>query len=147
MEGFPCPICASSTRPRNSNCVMWTWNWRRVSTDRALWRKKLPRASHSMGVRKTHRVCAGFSTNAKSPQESSRYEHCSCPSRCPKSPRIHRSRSLLSVHCGDTFRLLCCTSIPRFHRGPLGKAHDQLLDQTPHQETRSNRMLSKERNG
>ena len=36
----------------------------------------------TMRVRKMLRVCAAYSTNAKSPQESSRYEHRACSSRC-----------------------------------------------------------------
>ena len=129
----PFPICASSTKTQSSNCAMWTWNWRRATTDRAPWRQKPPRASRSMRVRKTHRVCAACSTNAKSPQESSRYEHRARPSRCPESSRIHRNRGPVSLHRSDAFRLLRGASIPRLHRCPLGQAHDHLLEQTPHQ--------------
>src|SRR6266446_8759411 len=147
MERFPCPICASSMRPPNSNCVTSTWNWRRVTTDPGLLRKKPPRASRSMGVRKTHRVCGAFSTNVKSPLESSRYEHCPCPSRCSQGVRIHRGRSPLSLHCGHAFRLLCGAPIPRLHHRPLGLQNQHLLEQTSHQKTRPDGMLSKERNG
>src|SRR6266404_5989173 len=147
MERFPCPICASSMRPPNSNCVTSTWNWQRVTTDPGLLRKKPPRASRSMGVRKTHPVCATFSTNAKSPLESSRYEHRTCPSRCPESSRIHGKGGPVSLHRSDAFRLLRVASIPRLHRRPLGQAHDHLLGQTSHQASRPDRMLSKERNG
>src|ERR1700674_430568 len=147
MERFPCPICASSTRARNSNCVTWTWNWPRVITGRVLLRRKPPQASRFMGVRKTHRVCAAFSTNAKSPQESSRYEHRTGPSRCSPSPRLHRAGIAVSLYRGDPFRLLCGASIPRLHLCPLGQAHDHLLEQTSRQETRSDRMFSEERNG
>src|SRR5260370_5961928 len=147
MERFPFPICASSMRPPKPNYVTWTWNSRRATTGRERWRKKHPRASRSTGVRKTHRVCVAFSTNAKSPHESSRYEHRSRPSRCSPSPRLHRGRSPLSLYCGDAFRLFCGTPISCLHRCSLGQAHNYLLEQTSRQETRSDRMLSKERNG
>src|SRR6266851_216098 len=147
MERFPCPICASSMRPPNSNCVTSTWNWRHATTDRARWPKRPPLASRSMGVRKTHPVCAAFSTNAKSPQESSRYEHRTCPSRCPESSRIHRNGGTVSLHRSDAFRLLRVASIPRLYRRPLGLPNQHLLEQASHQETRPDRMLSKERNG
>src|SRR5229473_6371771 len=147
MERFPCPICASSMKLPNSNCVTSTWNWRRVTTDPGLLRKKPPRASRSMGVRKTHRVCGAFSTNVKSPLESSRYEHCPCPSRCSPGARIHRGRSPLSLHCGHAFRLLCGAPIPRLHHRPLGLQNQHLLEQTSHQKTRPDGTLSKERNG
>src|SRR5208283_3548085 len=80
------------------------------TTDLGLWRKKPPQASRSMVVRKTHRVCAAFSTNAKSPHGSSRYEYRPSPSRRSKSPRLHRSGSPLSLHRSDAFRLLCGAS-------------------------------------
>src|SRR5208282_2039908 len=147
MEKFPCPIYASSTRPRNSNSVMWTWNSRRATTDRGLWRRKPPQASRSMGVRKTHRVCAAFSTNAKSPQESSRYEHRTGPSRSSPSPRLHRAGIAVSLYRGDAFRLLHGSPVSRVHRRTLGQAHDHVLEQTSRQETRPNRMLSEERDG
>src|SRR6266446_6532169 len=121
MERFPCPICASSMKLPNSNCVTSTWNWRRVTTDPGLLRKKPPRASRSMGVRKTHRVYGAFSTNVKSPLESLRYEHCTCPSHCPEGSRIHRNGGPVSLHRGDAFRLLRGASIPRVHGRPLGK--------------------------
>src|SRR5580692_9753901 len=147
MERFPYPTCASNTRHQNSNCVTWTWNWRRAITDRVRWPRRLPRASRSMGVRKTHRACAEFSTNAKSPREFSRYEYLPCPSQRSPSSRLHRSGGPLSLHCGDPLRLLCCTAIPHVHWHPLGPAHGQLLGQATHQETREDRALSKERNG
>src|SRR5712692_1668412 len=147
MERFPCPIYASSMRPRNSNCVMWTWSWRRAITDRELLRKKPPQASRSMGVRKMHRVCAAFSTNAKSPHQFSRYEHHHCPSRCLEGPRLHRSGSPLSLHCGDAFRLLRGASIPRLHGYLLGLPNQHLLEQASHQETRPDGMFSEEWNG
>src|SRR5216683_3249248 len=147
MERFPCLICASSTRPPNSNCVTWTWSWRRVITDREVWRKRPRQASHSTGVRKTHRAYAAFSTNKKSPRESSRYEHRPCPSRRVEGPWLHRGRSSISLHRGDAFRLLCRASIPSLHRWALGRAHGELLEQTSRQETCQDRMLSKERNG
>src|SRR6266436_2382732 len=146
MERFPCPISALSMRPPKPSYVTWTWNWRRATTDHELWRKKPLRASRSMGVRKTHRVCAAFSTNAESPQESSRYEHCTRPSRCPESSRLHRSGSPFSLHRSDAFRLLCGPSIPRVYRRSLGQAHDPLLEQTSNQAPRPHRILSKERN-
>src|SRR6266446_5499648 len=147
MERFPCLICALSITHPNSNCATPTWNWRRVTTDPGLLQKKPPRASRSMGVLKTHRVCGAFSTNVKSPLESSRYEHCSCPSRCSPGVRIHRGRSPLSLHCGHAFRLLCGAPIPRLHHRPLGLQNQHLLEQTSHQKTRPDGMLSKERNG
>src|SRR6266576_6413731 len=142
MERFPFPIFASSMRLRSSNCVMWTWNWRPATTGRGVWRKKPPQASRSMGIRKTQRVCAAFSTNTKSPQRSSHYEHLSSPSQCSPSPRLHRSRSPLSLHRGDAFRVLRGTSIPGLHLFPLGQAHDHFLEQTSHQKTRPDRALS-----
>src|SRR6266851_263538 len=146
MERFPCLICASSMRPQSSNCVTWTWNWRRATTGRRLWLKKHPRASRSMDVQKTRRVCAAFSTSAKSLRESSRYEHRCRPSRCTPSPRLHRGRSPFSLHRGDAFRLFCCTSIPCLCRCSLGQAHDPLLEQTSNQTARPDRVLSEERN-
>src|SRR5580692_2886284 len=147
MERFPCPICAWSTKSRNSNCAMWTWNSPRVITDHALWRQKPPRVSRCMRDRKTHRVCVAFSTNVRSPQESSIYEHCTHPSRCPESSRLHRSRGSVSLHRSDAFGLLCGTPVSRLHRRPLGQAHDPLLEQTSHQEACPDRMFSKKRNG
>src|SRR5882762_2534325 len=147
MERFLSPICVLSMRTPNSNCVVSIWSWRRATTGRALWRKKPPRASRSMVVRKTHPVCAAFSMNAKSPLESSRYEHCTCPSRCPERTRIHRNGGSVSLHRSYPFRLLCGTPIPRFHHCPLGLSNQHFLEQTSHQETRPDRMLSKERNG
>src|SRR5271156_1455816 len=147
MERFPCPTCASNTRPRNSNCVTWTWNWQRATTDRVRWPRRPPRASRSTAVRKTHRACAESSANAKSPREFSRYEYLPRPPRRSPSSRLHRSRGPLPLHCGDAFRLLCCTAIPHLHRHPLGSAHGHLLEQASHQETREDRALSKERNG
>src|SRR5882762_4950249 len=147
MERFLSPICVLSMRIPNSNCVMSIWSWRRATTDRARWPKRPPLASRSMGVRMTHPVCAAFSTNAKSPQESSRYEHRTCPSRCPESSRIHGKGGPVSLHRSDAFRLLRVASIPRLHRRPLGLPNERLLEQASHQETRPDRMLSKERNG
>src|SRR5208282_5399394 len=144
-ERFLSPICVSSMRPPNWNCVTWTWNSRRVITGHALWRQKPPRASRSMGARKTHRVCVAFSTNARSPQKSSRYEHCTRPSRCPESSGLHRNGGTFSLHCGDAFRLLCSASVSRVHRRSLGQAHDPLLEQTSNQAPRPHRVLSKER--
>src|SRR5229473_8420518 len=146
MERFLSPICVLSMRIPNSNCVMSIWSWRRATTDRARWPKRPPLASRSMGVRKTHPVCAAFSTNVKSPQESSRYEHRACPSRCPESSRLHRSGGSLSLHRSDAFRLLYGASVSRVHRSPLGQAHDHLLEQTSCQASCPDRMLSKERN-
>src|SRR5258708_5271830 len=147
MERFPFPICALSMRPRNSNCVTWTWSWLRAITDRELWLKKPPQASRSTGVRKMHRVCAACSTNKKSRHESSRYEHRSRPSRCARSPWLHQGRSSVSLYRGDAFRLLRGAPIPRLHRYPLGLPNQHLLEQTSHQETRPDGMFSKERNG
>src|SRR5260221_103095 len=146
MERFLSPICVLSMRTRNSNCVVPIWSWRRATTVRALWRKKPPRGSRSMGVRKTHPVCAAFSMSAKSPLESSRYEHCTCPSRCPESTWIHRNGGSVSLHRSYAFRLFCGAPIPRLHRRSLGLSHQHFLEQTSHQETRPDRMLSKERN-
>src|SRR6266436_1091053 len=147
MERFLSPICVLSMRIPNSNCVMSIWSWRRATTDRARWPKRPPLASRSMGVRKTHPVCAAFSTNVKSPLESSRYEHCPCPSPCSPGVRIHRGRSPFSIHRGDAFRLFCCTSISCLCRCSLGQAHDPLLEQTSNQAPRPDRVLSEERNG
>src|SRR5713226_4065288 len=147
MERFLSPICVLSIRIPNSNCVMSIWSWRRATTGRARWPKRPPLASRSMGVRKTHPVCAAFSTNVKSPQESSRYEHRTCPSRCPESSRIHRKGGPVSLHRSDAFRLLRGASIPRLHRRPLGLPNQHLLEQTSHQETRPDGIFSKERNG
>src|SRR6266478_913656 len=147
MERFLSPICVLSMRIPNSNCVMSIWSWRRATTDRARWPKRPPLASLSMGVRKTHPVCAAFSTNAKSPLESSRYEHRTCPSRCPESSRIHGKGGPVSLHRSDAFRLLRVASIPRLHRRPLGLPKQRLLEQASHQKTRPDGMLSKERNG
>ena len=83
--------------------------------------EKPPQDSRSMGTRKTHRVCAACSTNTKSPQGSSRYEHLSSPSRCSRIPWLHRSGSPLSLHRSDAFRLLRGTSIPRLHGSHWGK--------------------------
>src|ERR1700719_183504 len=147
MERSPCPISASNTRPLNSSCVMWISSWQPVTIGRERWRKKPPRASRFMGVRKMRPGYAAFWTNAKSLQKSSRYEHPTGPYRRPKSPRLHGSRGSLSLHCGDAFRLLRSPSIPRFHRCQLGQANDYVLEQTSHQEACPDRMLSKERNG
>src|SRR5260370_19681336 len=100
-----------------------------------------------MRDRKTHRVCGAFSTNVRSPQESSIYEHCTPPSRCPDGSRLRRSRGSVSLHRSDTFRLLCGTPVSRLHRSPLGQAHGPLLEQTSNQAPRSDRMFSKKRNG
>src|SRR5258708_4474178 len=80
-------------------------------------------------------------------QEASRVEHRTCSSRCPESARIHRKGGPVSLHRGDAFRLLRGASIPRLHRRPLGLPNQRLLEQASHQETRPDRMLSKERNG
>src|SRR2546421_331553 len=106
MERFPFPIFASSMRLRSSNCVMWTWNWRPATTGRGVWRKKPPQASRSMGIRKTQRVCAAFSTNTKSPQGSSHYEHLSSPSQCSPSPRLHRIGILDFVFLNQGYQYL-----------------------------------------
>src|ERR1700734_996970 len=100
-----------------------------------------------MRFRKMLRVCAACSTNARSPQESSRYERRACPSRCTRSSRLYRSGSSVSLHRSDAFRLLRSASIPRLHRRPLGLPHQHLLEQAAHQEARPDRMLSQERNG
>src|SRR6266851_10489205 len=147
MERFPCPIYASSTRPRNSNYFMWTWNWPRVTTGRGLWRRKPPQVSRSTAAPRRHRVCAAFSTTAKSPQESSRYEHRTGPSRSSPSPRLHPAGIAVSLYRGDAFWLLHGSPVSRVHRRTLGQAHDHLLEQTSRQETRQNRTLSEERDG
>src|SRR5580658_11144011 len=147
MEKFPCPIYVSNTRHRSSNFVMWTWNSRHATTDRARWPTRLPPASRSMRVRKTLRVCAACSTNAKSPQRSLRYEHRACPSRCTRSSRLYRTGSSVSLHRSDAFGLLRGASIPRLHRRPLGLPHQHLLEQASHQEARPDRVLSKKWNG
>ena len=116
-------------RLRNSNCAMWIWNSRLVTTDREPWQKKPRQVSRSMGVRKTHRACAAFSTNAKSPQEFSRYEHRSCPSRCTRSSRLHQSGSSLSLHRSDAFGLLHGSSIPRASPMPIGATAQHILEQ------------------
>src|SRR5580700_5428441 len=144
MERSLCPIFASNTKPPSLSCVMWTSSLRRVTTDRERWRRRLPRASPFMAVRKIQPGCAAFLTNAKSPQESSRYEHPTGLSRRSKSPRLHGSRGPLSLYRGDTLRLFHSPSIPRFRRCPLGEADDHVLEQTSNQETCPDRTLSEE---
>src|SRR6266850_58575 len=145
MGRFPCPICASSMRRRNSKCVMWTLSWRRVTTDRGLWRKKPLRVSPCTAAPKMHRACAAFSTNAKSPHESSRYEHRTCPPRCSSSIRLHRGGSAVSLHRSDAFWLLSGASVSRFCRRPLGQAYDHILEQARKIQTRPHGVFSEER--
>src|SRR5258708_11291524 len=145
MERFPSPICASSMRPPSLTLATWTSNWQHASTAPRLWRKRPPRVSPCTAAPKTLRVCAAFWMNANSPQESFRYEHRTCSSRRPQSPRLHRSGNPLSLHCRNPLRLLHRPPVPRVHRRSLGQTDHHFLEQARNQTTCSHGELSQER--
>ena len=127
---IPIPDLRVEYESPNTSCAMWTWNWRHVTTGREPWPRKPPQGSRFTAVQKTHHGCAASSTNVKSRQGYSRYEYYTSSSRCSKSPRLHRSRSPISLYRSDAFRLLRCAPISGLHGRPLGQPHDHFLEQT-----------------
>ena len=120
-ERFPCPIFASSTRPRSANCS-------RVDLELAT-RHYRPRGLAA-------KARAGFSLYSR-PEDASRLRRilndqrphrrnpCAMnisPSHLDalESPRLHRGRSAISLYRCDAFGLLRGASIPRLHRLPIG---------------------------